>query len=279
MSGAVPTLPEGLYAAIEACLLADTPAHKLAITAAVAARVAAGERPTDPDFRILPLAVPGRPERPTLVAPRELKQRKLTTPLGRAALVHAVAHIEFNAINLAWDAAYRFRHAGSDYLRDWASVAADEARHFALLQQRLGEMGHGYGDFPAHNGLWETAVATAGDFVARMALVPRVLEARGLDVTPGMIERLLAAGDAATVAALQVILDEELRHVAIGDRWYRWACAAAGLDAEGHFRQLVEGHFHSLRGPFNHPARLAAGFSPAELAWLDTQDPGQRLQG
>lgn len=273
-SNAAP-LPAGLYAAIEACLLARDPATKLAWTATVAARIADGERPADPEHRCLPLAVPGRPDRPSLVAPRELKQRKLSTPLGRAALVHAVAHIEFNAINLAWDAAYRFRHAGIDFLRDWASVAADEARHFALLQRRLRELGHEYGDFPAHNGLWETAVATAGDFVARMALVPRVLEARGLDVTPGMIERLESAGDSRTVEALRVILDEELRHVAIGDRWYRWSCEAAGLPAETHFRALVEGHFHSLRGPFNQPARLAAGFSPAELAWLDAQDPAR----
>ncbi|MCU0755203.1 MAG: ferritin-like domain-containing protein [Xanthomonadales bacterium] len=265
-------IPAGLYEAIEACLLAREPELKLALTAAVAERVAAGERPSDLAHRILPLAVPGRPERPELVAPRELKQRKLSSPQGRAALVHAVAHIEFNAINLAWDAAYRFRHAGFDYLRDWASVAADEARHFALLQQRLQDLGWTYGDFPAHNGLWETAVATAGDFVARMALVPRVLEARGLDVTPGMIERLRAVGDEATVAALEVILAEELRHVAVGDRWYRWACAAAGLDAEAHFRRLVEGQFRSLRGPFNAPARLAAGFSPAELTWLLEQD-------
>lgn len=272
MSLAVEVLPAGLYAAVEACLLAREPAAKLALTAAVAARIAAGELPSDPEHRILPLAVPGRPERPVLVAPRELKQRKLSSVQGRAALVHAVAHIEFNAINLAWDAAYRFRHAGHDYLRDWASVAADEARHFALLQERLGEMGHAYGDFPAHNGLWETAVSTAGDFVARMALVPRVLEARGLDVTPGMIERLQAVGDTATVAALEVILAEELRHVAIGDRWYRWACAEADLDAEPHFRALVEQQFRSLRGPFNRPARLAAGFSPAELAWLVEQD-------
>jgi uncharacterized ferritin-like protein (DUF455 family) len=268
-------MPAGLYAAIEACLLTCEPAAKLALTAMVAARVAAGEAPADVDHRMLPLAAPGRPERPVLVAPRELKPRKLSTPLGRAVLVHAVAHIEFNAINLAWDAAYRFRHAGIDYLRDWASVAADEARHFAMLQQRLLEMGHGYGDFPAHNGLWETAVATAGDFIARMALVPRVLEARGLDVTPGMIERLEAAGDHATVAVLKVILAEELRHVAIGDRWYRWACAEAGLDAEPHFRRLVGGQFRSLRGPFNQPARLAAGFSPAELAWLVEQDPAK----
>lgn len=271
------SMPAGLYAAIEACLLACEPAAKLALTAAVAARVLAGEEPADVDHRILPLTVPGRPERPVLVAPRELKQRKLSTPLGRAVLVHAVAHIEFNAINLAWDAAYRFRHAGLDYLRDWASVAADEARHFALLQQRLREMDHQYGDFPAHNGLWETAVATSGDFVARMALVPRVLEARGLDVTPGMIERLQAAGDHATVAALEVILAEELRHVAIGDRWYRRACADTGLEAEPHFRQLVEAQFRNLRGPFNQPARLAAGFSPAELAWLVDQDPASAV--
>lgn len=266
-------MPAGMYAAIEACLLAREPAAKVALTAAVAERIEVGERPADFGHRVLPLAVPGRPERPVLVAPRELKQRKLSTPLGRAALVHAVAHIEFNAINLAWDAAYRFRHAGIDYLRDWASVAADEARHFGLLQQRLHEMGHEYGDFPAHNGLWETAVATSEDFVARMALVPRVLEARGLDVTPGMIERLQAVDDHVTVAALKVILAEELRHVAIGDRWYRWACEVASLDAEPHFRQLVKAQFCNLRGPFNQPARLAAGFSPAELAWLAEQYP------
>lgn len=208
---------------------------------------------------------PGRPDAPVLVAPAQLAQRKLHHAEGRAALVHAVAHIEFNAINLAWDAVYRFPGMPAGYYLDWASVAADEARHFQLLTARLADLGHAYGDFPAHDGLWQMALDTDHDPLVRMALVPRVLEARGLDVTPGMIERLRRVGDAETVAALDVILREEVRHVAIGSRWFSYLCNQRGLDTADEFLRLVREHAVVLRLPFNQTARLAAGFASAEL--------------
>ena len=209
--------------------------------------------------------IPGRPARPPLINPREVPHRGLGSVEGRAALIHAVAHIEFNAINLALDAAWRFRGLPQDYYADWLSVAQDEARHFTLLSARLGELGRIYGDFAAHNGLWEAAEQTAHDVMIRMALVPRVLEARGLDVTPGMIRRLEEVGDHATAAILHVILVEEIRHVAIGTRWFRHLCAERGLDATSTFRSLLGERRQHLRGPLNWPARTAAGFVAEEL--------------
>lgn len=215
----------------------------------------------------------GRPDKPELVAPRELKQRRLGSALGRATLLHAIAHIEFNAINLAWDAVYRFRDFPEPFYDDWLSVALDESRHFCMLAERLGEMGYAYGDFPAHNGLWQMAVDTADDRVARMALVPRVLEARGLDVTPAMMQRLCDAGDQRSADILETILREEVGHVAIGTRWFHYACAEAGLEPEAHFWRLIETRFAAgLRGPFNYPARRQAGFSDAELEQLRRLD-------
>ncbi|MFU8876925.1 MAG: ferritin-like domain-containing protein [Wenzhouxiangellaceae bacterium] len=223
--------------------------------------------PATPDV-LPPMA--GRPDKPVLVAPSELPRRGLGTTEGRIALIHAVAHIEFNAINLALDAALRFPGLPEDFYRDWLSVAADEARHFRLLTDRLEKLGAAYGDLPAHNGLWEMAEKTAHDPLVRMALVPRVLEARGLDVTPGMIERLRQAGDDESVACLEIILDEEVRHVAIGSRWFRYLCDQRGLDPTPTFQALLAEYFSTgLRGPFNHPARRRAGFSEQELADLE----------
>lgn len=159
----------------------------------------------------------------------------------------------------------------AEFYDDWIRVAHDEARHFGLLRARLAQLGHDYGDFPGHAGLWEMAEATAGDLVARMALVPRVLEARGLDVTPGLIERCRAAGEESTAAILQVILAEEVAHVAAGSRWFRWACEAQGKDPESVFPELVAEHFAgAIRGPLNATARLEAGFSQTELDRLAT---------
>lgn len=221
-----------------------------------------------------PIAEPGRPRRPELVAPRELVQRKLSSTEGRAALVHAIAHIEFNAMNLALDAVYRFRAMPRRYYADWLRVAAEEASHFRMLRERLQQLGHDYGDFPAHNGLWEMCIDTAHDVLVRMALVPRVLEARGLDVTPGMIERLQGAGDRDTVSILRVILAEEEGHVAIGSHWFRYCCELRGLEPETTFRELLQRYMRGrLRGPFNRPARLLAGFSEAEMDALEQLDP------
>ena len=253
------------------CLHLTDPAAKLAATAQAAAAFKAGVLRIVADAApAQPIGRPGRPARPLLVAPRHLPQRGLGTAEGRAALIHAVAHIEFNAINLAWDAVYRFRGMPPNYYADWVGVAADEARHFALLQARLAQLGHAYGNFDAHDGLWEMAVKTSDSCLARMALVPRVLEARGLDVTPGMIARLHAVGDVDTVAILATILREEVAHVAAGSRWFAWCCAREGRDPEAEFAALIAQYVHtSLKGPFNIAARLAAGFSAAELARLE----------
>lgn len=225
----------------------------------------------DSTDEVVKAEVPGRPDKPALVPPQSVKMRKLTTPAGRAVLVHAVAHIEFNAINLALDAVYRFRNMPDQYYRDWLLVAAEECKHFKLLQQRLIDMGHQYGDMPAHNGLWEMAVKTDHDVLTRMALVPRVLEARGLDVTPGMIQRLEQVGDAETVAILHIILADEIGHVAIGSHWFKYCCELKGLEPESTFRDLLKEYMGGgLRGPFYTEGRLQAGFTEAELEQLTT---------
>jgi uncharacterized ferritin-like protein (DUF455 family) len=258
-----------LFVRARNCLEIADVGEKLAATAATAAAFNAGELTLDDGLEPQAIGAPGRPARPALVSPRQVPQRGLGTAAGRIALIHAVAHIEFNAINLAWDAVYRFRGMPADYYRDWVGVAADEARHFALLQARLTQLDRGYGDFDAHDGLWEMAVKTSDSCLRRMALVPRVLEARGLDVTPGMIERLRAVGDMATVTILETILAEEVAHVAAGSRWFAWCCAREGCDPDATFAALVAQHVRgAAKGPFNIPARLAAGFSHAELARL-----------
>jgi uncharacterized ferritin-like protein (DUF455 family) len=260
-----------LFAAAHACLRADTIDAKLALTADVAAAFARGElaiteHAQPPEL----IRAPGRPSRPELVAPRDTAHRGLGSAEGRAAFIHAIAHIEFNAIDLAWDAVYRFRNMPPQFYADWVGVAADEARHFALLQARLADLGHAYGDFPAHNGLWEMAEKTADSCTARMALVPRVLEARGLDVTPGMIMRLRGLGDHASAGILALILEEEVAHVAAGSRWFAWCCARDGVDPTATFGALVEGEAKgAIRGPFNREARHAAGFGADEMILLE----------
>lgn len=251
------------------CLALRDPAEKCEAVLAFAGTVADAEPFWDDSFTPQDRGIPGRPDRPELVDPAKVARRRLGSPEGRAALVHAIAHIEFNAINLALDAAYRFRGMPREYYLDWLSVAADEARHFRMLEGRLIAMGHGYGDFPAHDGLWEMAEKTASRCLLRMALVPRVLEARGLDVTPGMIERLKAVGDHETVSALEVILAEEVRHVEIGSRWFRHCCAQEGLAPLETFLDLLRTYYGGLpRGPFNEEARRQAGFSKEEMSAL-----------
>jgi len=261
-----------LFDSARGCLEAATPHDKTARTFAAATAFSQGALPMPGDAAPpQPIRMPGRPPRPQLVAPRDLPRRGFGTDEGRAAFIHAVAHIEFNAIDLAWDAVYRFRGMPHAYYADWVGIARDEARHFTLLQTRLHELGHAYGDFDAHNGLWEMAEKTAHDGLARMALVPRVLEARGLDVTPAMIAKLRALGDDATAAILEVILREEVAHVAAGSRWYRWHCEREGVEPRARFRELLREHAGGvLHGPFNRAARLAAGFDEEELAALES---------
>ena len=215
-------------------------------------------------------ALPGRPARPQLVAAKDVAARSPFTVAGRAALLHAVAHIEFNAINLALDAVWRFAGMPAVYYRDWTTVAAEEALHFSMLCEHLASLGCRYGDHVAHDGLWAMAERTAGDVTARMALVPRTLEARGLDATPPMQARLARAGDSRAVAILDVILRDEIGHVAIGNHWYRWLCERQGLEPVAHYAVLAQRYqAPRLRPPFNTAARQAAGFSAAEISALD----------
>jgi len=212
---------------------------------------------------------PGRPARPLLVHPARVKKRRLGTPTGRAALIHALAHIEFNAINLALDAIARFVGLPPDYYMDWLRVAGEEARHFELLCTRLADLGHAYGDFPAHDGLWEAAYKTRQDVLARMALVPRILEARGLDVTPGLQARLQNVGDNHSAAILDVILRDEIGHVAVGNHWFQYLCVARGLDSQVTFFALCDAYSSKRpQPPFNLDARRRAGFQDAELKML-----------
>ncbi|MCC8619464.1 ferritin-like domain-containing protein [Xanthomonas vesicatoria] len=262
-----------LFAAARQCLDQANPLQKVALTQQYAAAFRAGHLVIDaaalaPD----PIRMPGRPPTPILVHPRELPRRGLGTPDGRAAFIHAIAHIELNAIDLAWDAVYRFRGLPDAFYADWVAVADDESRHFMLLRARLHSHDRDYGDFAAHNGLWEMCEKTAHDGLARMALVPRVLEARGLDVTPAMIVKLRSLGDSATAEVLETILREEVAHVAAGSRWYRWYCAQAGIEPRARFKALLREYAGGyLHGPFNLQARLLAGFDEDELADLVEQ--------
>ncbi len=221
-----------------------------------------------------PGSLPGRPERPRLVPPKAVPARSPFTLDGRAGLLHAIAHIEFNAINLALDAVWRFPGLPERYYLDWLQVAADEALHYTLLAEHLASLGHAYGDFDAHDGLWLMARRTAGDVLARMALVPRTLEARGLDASPPLQAKLARAGDARAVEILGVILRDEVGHVAVGNRWYRWLCERDSLDPHVTYHRLARQHeAPRLRAPFNLPARRAAGFSERELAELGADEP------
>lgn len=230
------------------------------------ARIALGVERT-PSIELL-----GTPRPPRLVAPKLLPQRSLASVAGRATLLHAVAHIEFNAINLALDIVARFDTTSEPFVLDWLSVAAEEAFHFSLLQAHLVSLGVNYGDFVAHNGLWEMAEKTQTSLLSRLALVPRTLEARGLDVSPSMREKLLQAGDTRAAEILSIILRDEVGHVAIGNRWFRHFCAEAQLDPLTTFERLWKEHdAPSPRPPFNREARLAAGFVAEELDWLEAQ--------
>ena len=217
-------------------------------------------------------ALPGRPETPRLVPPTEVPHRSPFTSEGLAALLHAVCHIEFNAINLALDAVWRFADMPVDFYRDWLRVADEEATHFTLLREHLRSLGHDYGDCLAHDGLWEMCVKTQDDITARMALVPRTLEARGLDATPLIQARLRKVGSPDALRAveiLDIILRDEIGHVAIGNRWYGWLCERQQLDPIARYRQLARTHSAPrLKPPFNDAARRAAGFTQQELDYL-----------
>lgn len=261
---------ENLFDAAESCLSACEIKEKLQLTEQTAQAWREGLLSLESKSAPKPVDEPGRPGKPILVSANDVPKRRLGTPAGLSALIHAVTHIEFNAINLAWDAVYRFRDMPQQFYSDWVHIAIEEAYHFRLLRQRLNELSSDYGDLPAHNGLWDTARRTAFDPLVRMALVPRVLEARGLDVTPGIIERLRQAGDDRTIAVLEIILRDEVGHVAIGSHWFKYLCQQRQLDSEQLFQELITQYFTGrICGPFHYEARQRAGFSAAELSALE----------
>ncbi|HEV2612758.1 MAG TPA: ferritin-like domain-containing protein [Noviherbaspirillum sp.] len=259
-----------LRAAALACLCERDTKRKTGQVSAMRSAWSAGAIALDPHRDIkATINIPGRPDRPLLVPPLEVKQRSMRTQEGRAALIHALAHIEFNAINLALDAIWRFAGMPPDYYADWLHVADEEALHFSLLSAHLQSLGFQYGDFPGHGSLWEMAEKTGGDVLARIALVPRTLEARGLDASPAVRAKLAQAGDSRAAEILDIILRDEIGHVAVGNRWYNWLCLERGLDPVATYAMLAQQHkAPPLRGPFNLDARRAAGFTDAELAAL-----------
>jgi len=219
--------------------------------------------PNDPH----PVPDPGRPVRPELVPPQNVPQRKIVTPEGHAAMLHSITHIEFNAINLALDCVLRFRALPDEFHGDWLRVAAEEVQHFRMVRERLRSLGHDYGSFPAHNGLWEMACKSAHDPLIRMALVPRLLEARGLDANPAIAGKLRAIDDLESVTVLESLLHDEIGHVFLGDKWFRRLCAERGLEPEQTYRELIEAFDAPRpRPPLHREARLSAGFSSEELA-------------
>jgi uncharacterized ferritin-like protein (DUF455 family) len=257
-----------------AALASPVPSFKIELTRALHDQCQSSEL-VAPDVQELlspPHELPGRPAKPLLRAHLDVQQRSIYTPQGLAALVHSVCHIEFNAINLALDAVWRFPGMPVAYYADWIKVAFEEAHHFSLLRAQLQSMGHDYGDFVAHTGLWDMTERTKDDVVARMALVPRLLEARGLDATPPMQAKLRKVGtpDALKIISiLDIILYDEVGHVRIGNHWYHWLCARDAFDPVAHFRQLCITHAAPrLRPPLNEEARKLAGFTDLELAEL-----------
>jgi uncharacterized ferritin-like protein (DUF455 family) len=221
-----------------------------------------------------PAGIPGRPELPALVLHTKLKPRSAQSSEGRAALLHALAHIELNAIDLALDICWRFAGLPEAFYRQWLQVAREEALHFELLRDHLATLGFRYGDFDAHDGLWQMAERTRHDLLARLALVPRTLEARGLDASPAVKAKLLAAGDTRGGEILDLILRDEIGHVSVGNHWYRWLCTQRALDPLATYAELALRHGAPRpRGPFNLDARRAAGFDEAELAALATIAP------
>lgn len=262
--------PIELRASALQCLLEADPQTKTDAVAALAQAWLAGD--CEVDNSAVPSvdgAIPGRPARPLLVAPRLVGRRSMVTTEGRAMLVHALAHIEFNALNLALDALWRFAAMPPEYYADWLRVAKEEAIHFSMLVAHLRLLGFEYGDFPAHDSLWEMVEKTCGDVVARMALVPRTLEARGLDAIPPLRAKVAQVGDLAAAAILDIILRDEVGHVDIGNRWYNYLCDQRGLAPYPTYALLAEQYAAPvLRGPFNLEARRRAGFTEQELAAL-----------
>lgn len=263
---------QNLFEIAQECILTADVAHKIHLTQVAAQAWQRQQLAVHANLPAEPILHPGQPVQLQLVTPKFVPKRTLNSREGLIALLHALAHIEFNAINLAWDAVYRFRDLPEQFYTDWIEVAQQESEHFCLLNEQLQRLDCQYGELPAHNGLWEMAIDTTEDVMVRMALVPRVLEARGLDATPEIIAKLRHKGETRFIEILEIILREEIDHVAKGTRWFHFCCQTRQLDPQSTFLHLIDQHFKGqLKGNFNREARLAAGFTEAELVALKKQ--------
>lgn len=263
---------ENLFSLAERCLQTADINEKLRLTHHAYALSQKAELSYQSSDGVSSIADTVFPDRPVLLEPRDMPRRGLGTPEGKAAFFHALAHIEFIAIYLAWDIIYRFRDLPQAFYRDWLQVADEEALHFAMLSKHLQALGTDYGDLPAHRGLWDHAEETAHDLLARLAIVPRYMEARGLDVTPAMIDKLRELDDSTGVALLTRILEDEVGHVQKGSYWFRFFCEQQGLDPEQKYLDLLTEYFRGKpKGPFNREMRIIAGFSHVELDWLESR--------
>ncbi len=269
---------KNLYEEAKNCFLTPDPNEKLAMSLDIVADWDNGLlewQEGEPHLCEPPIQFdqPGRLDKPILVAANKVKNRGFKSVQQRAALIHALAHIELTAVNLSWDSIYRFRHLPKEYYDDWVQTAKEETQHFYLLCESLKDLGYAYGDFPAHNELWQMAVTTTDDLMARMAIVHRVLEARALDVVPFSVEKFRSIGDRQTADALVIIANEEVGHVNSGTRWFRYRCQQEHIDPDKMFFTLLQKYLKSTpRGPFNREARLKAGFSLAEMQELERLD-------
>jgi uncharacterized ferritin-like protein (DUF455 family) len=257
----------------EAILCSSSIEEKTSLTEKAWCEMQAGGLGFNQDSLPLAIGTVQFPCQPIWMAPKDMPNRKLSTPEGVVAFFHAIAHVEFMAISLAWDLLYRFRGLPIAFYRDWLQVAYEESQHFALLQQHLLNLGSYYGALPAHSGLWEHAVDTADDLLGRLAMVPRCMEARGLDVTPGLIAKFQGMGDNVAVALLTRILTDEVGHVERGSYWFHWVCQQQGLESQQQYQCLIQQYYRGgkPKGPFNRKMRLAAGFSNTELDWLESE--------
>jgi uncharacterized ferritin-like protein (DUF455 family) len=264
---------KNLFEYAQCCLHHSDIEEKLTVTHLAWQQLQSGELSLASHTPVAAISLTQFPTQPQLLPPREMPRRRLNSPGGVAAMFHALAHIEFVAIYLAWDILYRFRDLPTQFYHDWLKVADEEAQHFALIQSHLRSLGVDYGDLPAHQGLWEHATDTADNLLARLAIVPRCMEARGLDVTPTMIEKFKTRNDETSVAILTRILTDEVGHVAIGSYWFKYFCQQQGLEAEQTYRDLLQQFYKGKpKGPFNKEMRIIAGFSTAELDWLETNE-------
>ncbi len=253
------------------CLTESTLDNKLLLSENAAKKIFNDAVNYDAFMTNAELTNPGRPDKPKLIVPKDVPKRNIQTIEGRAAMIHSFAHIEFNAINLAWDLIYRFQNMPKEFYLDWTKVAVEETKHFKLLRDNLISLGYDYGDFSAHDGLWTIAEKTQHDILLRLAVVPRIMEARGLDVTPNLIERFRQIKDDNTVNILELILEEEIGHVNFGTKWYRYLCEKMNYNPEEKFKEIVDEFLPSSKTKkINHEARLLAGFSQSELDYLVT---------